>query len=126
MLPTDRYQAIDNFWNSFGVEAYDENSVPDLEELSFPYITYNVGTGSLDYPVSMSGNIWDRGTSWETVSKKIDVISTAIGSGGIVLPFSGGSVWIRRGSPFAQRLSDEDDMIRRAYINIDVEFISEN
>ena len=35
----DKQQAIHGFWSSFGITAYDENSVPDDAEL--PYITYN-------------------------------------------------------------------------------------
>ena len=41
----DKYQAINEFWNRFGVMAYDENTVPDDAEL--PYITYGVNIAAL-------------------------------------------------------------------------------
>ena len=36
----DRYEAQYAFWSSFGVPAYEQNSVPDLDDLTFPYITF--------------------------------------------------------------------------------------
>ena len=33
----DKAQSLDAFWNSFGVDAYDESSVPDEKYLKFPY-----------------------------------------------------------------------------------------
>lgn len=42
----DRAQAIHSFWNSFGLKAYDENTVPDNAKL--PYITYEVAVSSFD------------------------------------------------------------------------------
>ena len=34
--------AIYQFWNSFGLTAYEENTVPD--DAAFPYITYQLVT----------------------------------------------------------------------------------
>jgi hypothetical protein len=44
-----------------------------------------------------------------------------------MLPCDGGAVWIKRGSPFAQRIKNtSDDMIKRRYINLSAEFFTED
>ena len=121
----DKAQAIQNFWSSFGLDAFDENTVP--KDAQLPYITYSFSTGSFDEPVTMVASVWYRDTSWSAISKKTDQISTEIGRGGITLAFDDGWVWIKRGLPFAQRTSEPNDAsIRRVYLNIEVEFFSEN
>lgn len=118
----DKIQALNNFWNSFGLTAYDESTVPD--DASLPYITYSVGEDDFDRPVSLTASIWDRSTRWDMITAKLNVISDRIGRGGIVVHYDGGAFWLRKGSPFAQRVKDEDDSIRRIYMNVEVEFIN--
>ena len=36
----------------------------------------------------------------------------------------GGRMYIARGTPFAQRMSDVDDMVRRIVLNVTVEFFT--
>lgn len=120
----DKAQILQSFWSGFGVPAYDENTVP--ENAALPRITYAVALDSFDSPVSISASIWYRSTSWAVITKKAEEISKAIGPGGVVLKCDGGHVWIKRGSPFSQRMSDPDDSIRRVYLNIEVEFLTEN
>lgn len=117
-------QALHNFWSGFGLTAYDENSVPDEAEM--PYITYNVVTDCFDSEVIMSGSLWYRTISWAAITQKTDEISRYLGLGGIMLTFDDGGIWIKKSSPFAQRMGDEsDDKIKRMVINISSEFISE-
>ena len=120
----NKSQAIHNFWSSFGLFAYDTYSVP--AEAAFPYITYELSLDSFDNEVYLSASIWDYSTSWENISKKTDEISKSLGGGGKMLAFDEGAVWIKKGSPFAQRMGDEvNDNIKRMLINISAEFISE-
>ena len=116
-------QAIQQFWASFELEAYDENTVPDNAEL--PYITYGVSTASIDEPVATSASIWFRSTSWAAITEKANEIEQYIGFGGRLLYHDNGTIWIKRGVPFAQRMSDEDDSIRRIYLNIEMEYIND-
>lgn len=119
----DKAQAIDAFWKSFGIKAYDENTVP--KDTEFPYITYNVTTAALGTVVNLYGSIWYREPSWKNISLKTEEISRFIGYGGKEFPIDGGYMWLVRGTPFAQRMSDpNDDMIRRMYINIQAEFLT--
>lgn len=119
----DKAQAIQAFWSSFGIPAYDEQTVPD--DATLPYITYNVSTDSLDRPVPLSGSIWYRGTSWTDVTAKAEQIAAYVGARGhTVIRFDGGYLYVTKGSPFYQRVSDTDPMMRRIYINVTAEFIS--
>lgn len=117
----NKIQAFNSFWNSFDLIAYDENTVPDGEKL--PYITYSVGEDDFNYPVSLTASIWYRSKRWDGITAKLEEISERIGRGGVTVPYDGGVIWIKKGSPFAQRMSDEDDSIRRIFINVEVEFI---
>lgn len=122
----NKEQAIHRFWSSFGIVAYDEQTVPTGENSPKPpYITYEVVTGNIDNPVSLSASIWYRGTSWLPVTTKLHEIERYLGYAGRIEKIEGGRVWFMRGSPFAQRMSDDSDsMIRRIYINITAEFLT--
>lgn len=121
----DKFQAIHSFWSSFGLPAYDENTVPDGDDKpSLPYITYDAVIGNFGDFVAMSASLWYYGTSWSQITTKMIQIESAIGLGGKIIDCDGGILWIKRGSPFAQRVSDPDDMIRRILINIEAEFIT--
>lgn len=121
----DKFQALQSFWSSFGMSAYDENTVPSGDDKpSYPYITYDASVSNLGAPVALSGSIWDYGTSWSRVTTKMSQVQSTIGRGGKLIPVDGGALWIKQGSPFAQRVSDTNDMIRRIFINIEAEFIT--
>lgn len=122
----DKAQAINKYWNSFGIKAYDENTVP--QDASFPYITYNTVTDDLDNVIPLHASLWYRSTSWKDISLKEEEIAKSLGGYGDIdnlLKIEGGYLWMYRGTPFAQRMSDpEDDMIRRIYINVLAEFLT--
>lgn len=122
----DKAQAIHNFWSSFGLTAYDSTTVPTGKDApTFPYITYEVGTDSMDNVLSLSGSIWYRSTSWEQITHKAEDIARTIGNNGYyITTIDNGYMWINKGTPFAQRMSDPDDMVRRIHINIMVEFLT--
>ena len=115
--------AIYQFWNSFGLTAYDENSVPD--DASFPYITYQLVTASFDREIPLAASLWYRSESWTGINAKTDEISQKISRGGKIIPCDGGVIWLKRGQPFAQNMGDEsDDLIKRKYLNITAEYLT--
>lgn len=114
--------SIYRFWASFGLPAYEENSVPDDAE--FPYLTYQLITDSFGYEVSATASLWYRSESWISINSKTDEISESIGRG-ILSDCDGGKIWIKRGRPFAQNLGDESDtLIKRKYLNITIEYMT--
>lgn len=117
--------AIYQFWSSFGLTAYEENTVP--EDAAFPYVTYQLVTDSFDREVAATASLWYRGESWTAINAKTEEISAHIGLGGKIIKCDGGRIWIKRGQPFAQNMGDEsDDLIKRKYLNLTFEFLTAN
>lgn len=119
-------QAIHDFLNSFGLTAFDENTVPDINSGYLPqnYITYAYSEPpTFADEALLPIQLWYRNTySWGDITAKSDFIKNTIGLRGAVLDVKDGVLRVKRGNPFAQRMSDEDDSVRRIYINLDVEF----
>ena len=121
----DKAQAIHNFWSGFGLKAWDELTVPDNAPM--PYITYSVQSDSIGNPVSMRASIWDRSTSWELVTKKAEAIAKHIVEQyPAAIPIDGGRIYFTKGTPFAQRMADTDEQVRRIYLIVMVEFLTES
>ena len=116
-------QTLNAFWNGFDLPAYDENTVPD--DATMPRITYSVAFGNFDEPVAATASLWYYSRSWEDITEKAAEINSYIGLGGRVIPCDGGYVWIKRGTPFSQRVSDENDSVRRIYINVEIEYFTD-
>ena len=115
--------AIYQFWNIFGLTAYEENTVPD--DASFPYLTYQLVTDSFDHEGSVAASLWYRSESWTAINAKTEEVSSHIGLGGKIIKCDGGHIWIKRGQPFAQNMGDEsDDLIKRKYLNLTFEFLT--
>ena len=115
--------AMYQFWSSFGLTAYEENTVPD--DAAFPYITYQLVTDSFDREIPLSASLWYRSESWTGINAKTEEISQKISRGGKIMPCDGGAIWLKRGQPFAQNMGDEsDDLIKRKYLNITAEFMT--
>lgn len=117
----NKAQAIQAFWESFGVPAYEESTVPDNAVM--PYITYSMVADSIGHPIPMTGSIWDKTYSWTGLSRIADQISDELVQVKSI-PLDVGFVYITRGTTFAQRMVDEDDTIRRIYINLMVEYLT--
>lgn len=130
----DKSQAIHNFWNSFDLPAFDENSVPEkvpdehgnMIPLPYPYITYSQATDSLGNVVLLNASIWDRTTSWAPISQKAEEIAKKLAEYGFYrMKLDDGYVWLVKGTPFAQRMRDpSDEQIKRIYLNVQAEFLT--
>lgn len=120
----DKSQALHAFWSSFGLKAYDENSVPDNAVM--PYITYQTATDSVGNKLLLNASIWDISTSWAWISQKADQIAEYIGKyGHLSVKIDTGYMYISKASPFAQRMSDESNKnIKRIIIQIQAEFLT--
>lgn len=114
-----KFQAINNFWNNFGIPAYDENTVPTNAVM--PYITYEVSVGSINNPLVISASIWYRSNSWVAISDKAEEIVNGID--GKQLLYDDGSILLFAGNPKYTRTSGDNDTIRRIVLNITMEFI---
>lgn len=113
----NKWEAIQSFWESFDLPAYDENSVPD--DATAPYITYSAETADFENVILLTGSIWYRSTSWKNISLKSDEIASSLKK---IIKLDDGYLFITRGSPFAQRMMDTDETVKRIYINLMCEF----
>ena len=119
----DRYEAQYAFWSSFGVPAYEENTVPDEDDITFPYITYEAVSSPWEGDALISASIWTRSTSWLQADTLADAVETALKDGGQILHYDGGIIWMTAESPFAQNMGDpEDDRIRRKLLSCTLHF----
>ena len=120
-------QAIFTFWSGFGYPVYDETTVPIGDEApEFPYITFNYSSREFGdgTPLTLTASFWDRSSSWAKCEQIADTVGAVVST---MRPIQcdNGYVWIRQGSPFAQRMGDpNDDMIRRMLFTLDVKFIT--
>ena len=118
--------ALQAFFERF-LTAYQEDTVPSGDNKpAFPYITYEVATGSWDDAIALSVSLWYRSTSWVAPNAMANTISAAISKGGTTVPCDNGCIYISRGTPFARSASDTDDMVRRKILNIMVEYLTED
>lgn len=118
--------ALQTFFNGFSVPAYPVSSVPEKAEM--PYLTYTpVFDAWGGYPVSLTVNLWYLTEGEAEPSAKAQEISDALGTGGITLPCDGGYIWLTRGSPWCQSLTDSTNAsIKRRYLNITAEYLTLN
>lgn len=119
----DKWQIQQKFWSDFGIPAYDQSIVP--QDAKMPYITYQAATGNLEQVVNLSASVWYYDTSWQAISQKVDEIGDALSTYGYAsYKIKGGYVWFTRGTPFAQRMEDENEFVRRIYLNVQAEFLT--
>lgn len=115
-----REAALFEFLDSFSIPAYPATATTEKTEL--PYITYNIVVGSWDMPVSMEVDIWMRTESEAAINGKVREIERVLSGGGKVITYDGGAIWITKGSPWAQAVPDEDNTIKRRYLNFDLQY----
>ena len=115
-------QSLQKFWEGFGLPAYNELTVPD--DATLPYITYEASEDYFNSTLAQTASLWYRSPSWTAIIDKEQEIASFIGRGGRMIAFTDGTFWIKRGTPWAQRMSDpSDEMIRRIVLNIEIEFM---
>lgn len=113
-------------WFEHFLDAYPAANVPN--DVTFPYLTYELITGAIDSgEIGLTVNLWYYTESEAVPNAKAQEISDAIGRGGAVLACDGGYIWVKRGSPWCQNIADETDRnIKGRYLNITVEYLTEN
>ncbi len=118
----NKWQGLQAFWESFGIPAYDENTVPD--DAALPYITYEAAVGSFGDNVPLSASVWYHGTSWADISQKVEEISQALNGWKLVGLGNRQYIYLRKDGVFAQRMPDENTLIRRIRLSLSAEFFT--
>lgn len=117
--------ALHAFFEQF-LPSYAASAVP--EDVVFPYLTYELITGAWEEgEVGLTVNLWYYTTSEAAPNAKVREISAAIGMSGTLVPCDNGAIWFKRGSPWAQSLTDSTDTrIKRRHLNVTVEYLTPN
>ena len=120
----DRWESQYQFWASFGVPAYEENSVPDEAEVSYPYITFPRVLGGFGGRTNVTPSIYDKSFSWERADALANAVYNALENGGATIDYDGGQIWIIRDDDnFANGIGNpDDDMIRRLRLSVFYDF----
>lgn len=118
--------ALKQFFSGFEIAAYPSTAVPS--DVEFPYLTYEVITAAWgDGEVGLTVNLWYFTTQESLPNAKARELSEAIGMGGVRLRCDEGLIWLKRGSPWCQNLTDETNKnIKRRYINVTAEYMTSN
>ncbi len=124
----DNFAALQSFWESFDVDAYDERTYfTKGDSPSYPHITYESASGTWSSEKLLSGYLWDKSNRWDWLKQKAEAIKHEIGSG-ITMKVDDGVVWFKipELTPFAQPVptGSEDDMVKRILLNVEVEFLT--
>lgn len=115
-------QAIYEFMSSFGIPAYAHTSVPDQAQM--PYITYEYYLGDLySGEQFMEIDVWYRTESEALINQKVRDIKSAIPAN---IRYDNGTIWVKRGSPFAFSVPNDDNTIKCRRVNLSIEYISNN
>ena len=116
-------KALYAWFNEF-MPFYRASAVPD--DVVMPYGTYEYIDSAFDLgEVGLTVNLWFRTESEAIPDEKAQELSERIGYGGVTIPCDEGYIWLKRGSPFCQSLTYENDpAIKRRYINITAEYLT--
>ena len=117
-------KALYAWFNGGEIPFYRASSVPD--DVIMPYGTYDYIESAFDAgEVGLTVNLFFRTESEAIPDEKAQELSKRIGCGGVTIPCDEGYIWLKRGSPFCQSLTYENDpAIKRRYINITAEYLT--
>ena len=117
-------KALYAFFAGFGLPAY-AGGVPDGAEM--PYLTYEPAFASWGGQASIAVSLWYYTKEEETPNRKAREVAQTIGPGGVVLGCEGGSVWLKRGSPWCTSPETGDDpKLKRRYLNVAAEYFTQD
>lgn len=116
-------KALETWFNKF-MTFYPSTSVPD--DVTFPYGTYEpIFDSYTGGEVGLTVNLWFYTESEATPNAKAQELAEAIGDGGALIKCDGGYIWLKRGFPWCQSLTDDTSpTIKRRYINVTAEYLT--
>jgi hypothetical protein len=99
--------------------AYEENSVPDQDDITYPYLTYQA-VGAL--PVTnnfINVSIWTRSISLVQLTTLAEKVLSRFQNNKAWVRFNGGGFWLTAEDNFIQIMGDDsDNAIKRAVLSL--------
>lgn len=122
MANLDKWSAQKMYWSSFGLPAYEENTVPD--DAVMPYLTYQAVNGQLGGVPNASANLYYKGTSWTRIMQEVNQMEKAIDR---QIFIEGGIMKVRKPlQHFAQPQPETVKNVRRMLLTVEIEFMTVN
>jgi hypothetical protein len=120
VIMTTKAAALYNYFSGFGIEAYVSTAVPS--DADYPFLTYeqilDCFTGGKQ---AINVNLWFYGDSEKPANDKAQEIANTLP---LIVQCDGGGILIDRGAPFCQSVTTENDKVKRRYMNLTLEFIT--
>ncbi len=121
----NKYKALYQWFNNLGIPFYVDTNIPDEKEIQYPYGTYQNVIDAWSNGVSITVRLYYRSTSEVEINKMADKIESLLKNGGQRVLCDEGMMWITKGSPFCQAISDATDTtIKSRYINVNIEYLT--
>ena len=114
---SDIATAFYQYFNTIN-QAYLEGVVPESAKL--PYMTYSLSYTSEFEDDLIQVKIYGAGNSVKKIDEIADKLSNDIGQGKLI-PTKNGTIWIRKGNPFAQFIKLEKEIA--IYINLETNYL---
>lgn len=108
---------------------YPVGNVPEYAQQNFTkgwsYGTYTPVFDSISgSSVQITINLWAYTAQEKPLNDAANALAKAVGYGGKSVKCDGGYIWLRRGTPWCQNLYEDDDNIKRRYINLTAEYLT--
>ncbi len=104
------------------MQAFPVTAVPD--DAVLPWMTYDYTEGRFgDVESPITVNMWFRTTSEALPNQKAREFRDYIEEHGLIR-CDGGLIWVKPGNPWSQVIAEEDNSIKRRYINLEIEYIT--
>lgn len=113
---TEYSKVLYSFFNSI-MPSFLQGNV--LNNTQFPYLVYNLAYVSSLEQTPIQVQIYSKSSSYRELNEKIDLIDQKVGDG-IIIPYGNGTLWIKKGDPFAQIVEGEEKAIKQAYILLQI------
>ena len=124
-------KALYDFWNSFGIQAFPEDQIPDDladedEEIAesapveMPYITYQLVKPGWRNQISTYAKVYYQDTSYSDITNTIDAIENRIGEG-VLLETNGGFLLLFKDINFCQFTPTGIPTVKMAYLSLVLE-----
>ena len=111
-------EAWQRFFESFGMPAYRDTSVPD-KDVSLPYLTYQFVRAEFNEKASITVKMWFYTESEAEPDEYADLLYQRLKNGGAKVLYDGGAVVFSPGSPFCiAQTGENDNNIKLRYFNI--------
>lgn len=70
-------------------------ALPDQNDLTWPYLTYEAAIAPFNGDVPASASVWTRSlSSWAEADTIANTIFERLRDGGVTVPYDGGMIWV--------------------------------